>query len=82
MLSQNINIETGAVLWFGIVLYCLAHMLQLSVANLLFIDNPVGTGYSYVESKSAYATDVQQIADDLLTIFKVFINANPDFAVS
>ncbi|KAL8618784.1 hypothetical protein ACOMHN_000212 [Nucella lapillus] len=50
----------------------------LSEANLLFIDNPVGTGYSYVDSDKAYTTDVQQIADDLLTIFKAFLKINGD----
>lgn len=52
----------------------------LGVANLLFIDNPVGTGYSYVDSNKAFTTDVQQIADDLLTIFKAFIKINTDMS--
>lgn len=30
-------------------------------ANILFIDNPVGTGYSYVTSNSAYATSDKQV---------------------
>lgn len=33
---------------------------QLNKADLIFIDNPVGTGYSYVDSNE-YTTDVQVI---------------------
>ena len=57
-------------------------MLQLSEVNLLFIDNPVGTGYSYVDSDKAYTTDVQQIAADLLSILKVVMKVNSELTVS
>ena len=57
-------------------------MLQLSEVNLLFIDNPVGTGYSYVDSDKAYTTDVQQIAADLLGILKVVMKVNSELSVS
>lgn len=30
----------------------------LQAANVLFVDNPVGAGYSYVTDKSAFTTDV------------------------
>ncbi|XP_019614983.1 PREDICTED: retinoid-inducible serine carboxypeptidase-like [Branchiostoma belcheri] len=50
----------------------------LSVANLLFIDNPVGTGYSYVTNKNAYATDVSMVAADLVTLLKAFFNCKTD----
>lgn len=51
----------------------------VSVANVLFIDNPVGTGYSYVTSSSAYTTNVSQIADDLVTCITAFFNKLPQF---
>ena len=57
-------------------------MFQLSSASLLFIDNPVGTGYSYVTSDDAYTTNVDQIASDLLIVFKAFISQLPQFSVS
>ena len=57
-------------------------MFQLSSASLLFIDNPVGTGYSYVTSDDAYTTNIDQIASDLLSVFKAFISQLPQFSVS
>ncbi|XP_030841632.1 retinoid-inducible serine carboxypeptidase [Strongylocentrotus purpuratus] len=51
----------------------------VSVANILYIDNPVGTGYSYVTDSSAYTTNVSQIADDLVTCITAFFNKLPQF---
>lgn len=42
----------------------------LNKVNLLFIDNPVGAGYSYVDDLSLLTTNVSQISQDLLTIHK------------
>jgi len=46
----------------------------LNETNLWFVDNPVGTGYSYVESSSAYARDVETIAADLVALSIQFFN--------
>ena len=51
----------------------------LSQVSLLFIDNPVGTGYSYATSKSAFSTNNDQIAKDLVTVMKAFYKTIPDF---
>ncbi|XP_071105391.1 retinoid-inducible serine carboxypeptidase-like [Haliotis cracherodii] len=51
----------------------------LSLASLLFVDNPVGTGFSYVDNDDAYTTDVQMIAADLLTTFQAFLKKAPEF---
>ena len=51
----------------------------LKKANLLFIDNPVGTGYSYVTDNKAFTTNVSQIAEDLLTLLKNFMDVMPVF---
>lgn len=56
-------------------------VLQLSEASLLFIDNPVGTGFSYATADDGFTTDVGQIAKDLLTTFKAFMEQNSHFKV-
>lgn len=47
--------------------------------NVLFIDNPIGSGFSYAESFSAYAKTNRQIADDLIECMRGFFNEFPDF---
>jgi carboxypeptidase C (cathepsin A) len=47
-----------------------------SVASLLFVDNPVGAGYSYVDSDDAFTTDVSMIAADMMVLLTSFFN-NP-----
>ena len=49
---------------------------------MLFVDNPVGTGYSYVTDDAAYTTNVSQIAADLITLFSQFLEDIPVFKVS
>ncbi|OWF39721.1 Retinoid-inducible serine carboxypeptidase [Mizuhopecten yessoensis] len=44
----------------------------LSAASLLFVDNPVGTGFSYVDTLDALTTDVNMIAEDMLVLLKSF----------
>ena len=61
---------------------CLSLQFQVQAASILFVDNPVGTGYSYVTSDSAYTTDVSQIAADLVTLFSAFLEKWPVFEVS
>ena len=39
----------------------------LKEASLLFIDSPVGAGFSYVDHKDAFTTTVYEVADDLVT---------------
>eukprot|EP01126_Amoeba_proteus_P025549 TRINITY_DN2545_c0_g1_i3.p1 TRINITY_DN2545_c0_g1~~TRINITY_DN2545_c0_g1_i3.p1 ORF type:complete len:386 (-),score=73.02 TRINITY_DN2545_c0_g1_i3:115-1272(-) len=48
-------------------------------ANVLFIDNPVGTGYSYVTSNDAFCTTDQQIGIDLVTTLKSFVRRHSVF---
>ncbi|KAI4476395.1 hypothetical protein M0804_013605 [Polistes exclamans] len=48
--------------------------------NVLFIDNPVGAGFSYVEKSSAYAQTNEQIAIDLVECMKGFLKKLPKFS--
>ncbi|KAL0270818.1 UNVERIFIED_CONTAM: hypothetical protein PYX00_008106 [Menopon gallinae] len=47
--------------------------------NLLFIDNPVGTGFSYVENKSYLTKDNIQIGKDMMVFLSEFYAKYPDF---
>ena len=55
--------------------------VQVQVANVLFVDNPVGTGYSYCDSDAAFTKDVDEIARDLITLFSDFLKNFPVFQV-
>ncbi|XP_010666005.1 serine carboxypeptidase-like 51 isoform X1 [Beta vulgaris subsp. vulgaris] len=48
----------------------------LKKADLLFVDNPVGTGYSYVEDKNMVVKSDEEAGDDLTTLLKEIFNKN------
>lgn len=50
--------------------------------NVLFVDNPVGTGFSYVENKNAFAKTNRQIAEDFVVFLKAFYGENPEFSTT
>ena len=64
----DVNLEARETTW-------------LKEASLLFVDNPVGTGFSYVTDNHAYAKSVDEIAQDLVAFFKEFFQKKPDFQV-
>lgn len=47
--------------------------------NVLFIDSPVGSGFSYVEGAQFLATDNSQIANDLVELMRGFYMVHPEF---
>lgn len=47
--------------------------------NVLFIDSPVGTGFSYVDSPQYFTKDNAQIADDLVELMRGFYKVHPEF---
>lgn len=49
----------------------------LQRGDLLFVDNPVGTGFSYVTDNSAFTVNVQQISADLLTMLTQWFRDHP-----
>ncbi|KAL3622904.1 Serine carboxypeptidase-like 51 [Castilleja foliolosa] len=48
----------------------------LQKADLLFVDNPVGTGYSFVENKSLLVKTDEEAAGDLTTLLIEVFNRN------
>lgn len=46
-------------------------------ANLLFIDNPVGTGFSYVDTDS-YVHELKDMADQLIIFLEKFFAMFPE----
>lgn len=46
-------------------------------ANLLFVDNPVGTGFSYVDSDS-YVHELKDMADQLIIFLEKFFAIFPE----
>nr|GEX10847.1 serine carboxypeptidase-like 51 [Tanacetum cinerariifolium] len=48
----------------------------LEKADLLFVDSPVGTGYSYVEDDNLFVTTDVEAATDLTTLLKAIYNGN------
>lgn len=47
--------------------------------NVLFVDNPVGTGYSYVDHKKFLSKTNQQVSRDLIELLRGFYEAQPEF---
>lgn len=47
--------------------------------NVLFIDNPVGSGYSFVDNLKLLTTNNKQISDDLIAFMRVFMSKHPEF---
>ncbi|KAF0032241.1 retinoid-inducible serine carboxypeptidase [Scophthalmus maximus] len=51
----------------------------VQAASVLFVDNPVGTGFSYTERPDGYATDVATVASDMLVLLKHFFGERAEF---
>ena len=47
-------------------------------ANLLFVDNPVGTGYSYVDTDS-YIHELDTMADQFVMFLEKFFSIFPEY---
>ncbi|KAL5484491.1 hypothetical protein EMCRGX_G021002 [Ephydatia muelleri] len=51
-----------------------------SFANVLYIDNPGGTGFSYVKNSQGYVTDERTIANELWDLIRAFYGLYPKYA--
>ncbi|XP_035388125.1 retinoid-inducible serine carboxypeptidase [Electrophorus electricus] len=48
-------------------------------ASVLFVDNPVGTGYSYTDSPDALTKDVAMVAADMMVLLRQFFSEKSEF---
>jgi carboxypeptidase D len=48
-------------------------------ANMLFVDQPVGTGFSYVNTDS-YLTELDQMADHMMIFLEKWFALFPEYA--
>lgn len=48
--------------------------------NLLYIDNPVGTGYSFTESDAGYVTNQREVGRDLFEALQQFFTLFSEYA--
>ncbi|KAM9345890.1 retinoid-inducible serine carboxypeptidase [Symphorus nematophorus] len=51
----------------------------VQAASVLFVDNPVGTGFSYTDRPDCYATNVAMVASDMLVLLKHFFTERAEF---
>ncbi|KAJ4977543.1 hypothetical protein NE237_008323 [Protea cynaroides] len=54
----------------------------LRLADLLFVDNPVGTGFSFVEDKAQLVKTDEEAATDLTTLLKELFNGDQNLQKS
>ncbi|KAJ0476952.1 putative carboxypeptidase C [Helianthus annuus] len=55
------------------------NLTWLKKADLLFVDNPVGSGYSYVEDEELLAKTDEEVATDLITLLTQVFNKYQTF---
>lgn len=50
--------------------------------NLLYVDSPAGTGFSYLTNPNDYVVNERQVAQDLYTTLETFFRAYPEYAAN
>ncbi|XP_051995413.1 LOW QUALITY PROTEIN: retinoid-inducible serine carboxypeptidase [Xyrauchen texanus] len=48
-------------------------------SSVLFVDNPVGTGYSYTDTEDVLTKDVTMVASDMMVLLKNFFSLKAEF---
>ncbi|XP_051572212.1 retinoid-inducible serine carboxypeptidase-like isoform X2 [Myxocyprinus asiaticus] len=48
-------------------------------SSVLFVDNPVGTGYSYTDTEDALTKDVAMVASDMMVLLNNFFSLKTEF---
>lgn len=55
--------------------------MQLQAASILFVDNPVGTGFSYVDDCSLFAKNLTTVVSDMMVFLNEFFTHRTEFQV-
>lgn len=50
-----------------------------SIANVIFVDQPVGTGFSYADNTADYVTSEEQVAEDMYQFLQGFFKKYPQY---
>lgn len=58
---------------------CTRNITWIKDMNVLFIDSPVGAGFSYVEDQLLLTTNNSQVAKDLVELMRSFYKVRPEF---
>ena len=58
-----------------------ADSFQVQAASVLFVDNPVGTGFSYTDRPNGFATNVAMVAADMMVLLQHFFMERAEFQV-
>uniref|UniRef100_A0AAY4AVN6 Carboxypeptidase n=1 Tax=Denticeps clupeoides TaxID=299321 RepID=A0AAY4AVN6_9TELE len=51
----------------------------VKAASVLFVDNPVGTGFSYTDTEDSLTKDVAMVAADMMVLLKHFFSNKTEF---
>ena len=51
----------------------------VKLANILYLDQPVGTGFSYADAPEVFTTNNTQIAADMVSFLQQFLLRYPNF---
>ena len=55
---------------------------QIQTVNMLYIDSPVGSGFSYLHNNASVPANCDEISQDILLALKVILHNNSDFQVN
>ena len=73
MLLLSYQLMTYHVFWFA---------SQIQTVNMLYIDSPVSSGFSYLHNDASVPANCDEISQDLLLTLTAFLHNNSDFQVN
>ena len=68
-------------MFFILIVFGVFILFQIQECNVLFIDSPVGSGWSYVDGPEYYTTDMAGITADLTETLRMFLDDTPELKV-